>query len=310
MSISEELHRRLSSLAPLSEETLTLRGGGALDYQRLGAPRRELLIIANGLGARLYAWLPLLPTLLERFEIVCWNYRDLFPPDGAALPSSGALSIKGHGADLIELSEQLTQAKSEPPQLHLLGWSMGVQVCVSAAVQAPDRFQSLLLLNGCGGRVLGGAFRLSRRVPSGRWLLRPLLAQLQQRAAGLRDLLSRGAALSPALVRAQALVGDPLLTLTLSQYLTDLSGERLGVYLELIQRLDEDDPTQALEGLSIPATVISGQLDPLTPLFAGESLSRLIGAAHETLLGTHFLVFERPERLRALVRRHFDAVLG
>ena len=310
MSISGELHRRLSSLAPLSEETLTLRGGGSLDYQCLGAPRKEVLIIANGLGAKLYAWLPLLPVLLERFEILCWNYRDLFPSAAEKVPLDGALSITRHGADLIELSEAFAQTRSSTPHFHLLGWSMGVQVCITAALQAPARFQSLLLLNGCGGGVLTGAFRLSKCIPSGSWVLRPLLAQLQRRVKLIRNALSGGAAFSPVLVRVQELIGDPLLTLTFSQYLTDLSGERLGIYLELIQRLDEDNPTHGLDTLSIPATVVSGHLDPLTPRFAGESLSKLMGAAHEALLGTHFLVFERSERLRELTRRHFDAVLG
>ena len=311
ISLDQDLRQRLGALAPLHEGELKLKDGAVVSFQRLGQPRSSRLLIANGLGARLYTWLPLLPTLLERFEILCWNYRGLFDPqeEGSALRwSEQSLAIEAHGADLIELAEAGFDTHPPTEELHLLGWSMGVQVCLSAALQAPGRFQSLLLLNGCSGQVFESVFRPFSWVPKLPFPLSPLVDQLRKR----RRLIGRGcrglSAISRRAARAQSLF-DPLLLLTLSQYLGDLGGERLELYLRLFQDLDTHSVEAELDQIQVPVTVISGELDPLTPSHRGEALAQqLPRGVHHTLLGTHFLVFERSETLIKLVSAHFDRV--
>ncbi|MEE2645263.1 MAG: alpha/beta hydrolase [Myxococcota bacterium] len=280
-----------------------------VSFQRLGQPRSSRLLIANGLGARLYSWLPLLPTLLERFEILCWNYRGLFDlqEEGSALRwSEQSLAIETHGSDLIELAEDGFDTHQPTEHLHLLGWSMGVQVCLSAALQAPGRFQSLLLLNGCSGQVFESVFRPFSWVPKLPFQISPLVDQLRKRrrliGSGCRVLskISRHVALSQRLL-------DPLLLLTLSQYLGDLEGERLELYLRLFQDLDAHSVDTELDQIQVPVTVISGELDPLTPCHRGEALAQqLPRGVHHTLIGTHFLVFERSETLIKLISAHFN----
>jgi pimeloyl-ACP methyl ester carboxylesterase len=73
---------------PLPEgptKTLARPGGVTIAYNVLGEGERTLML-ANGLGGRLYAWEPLIRALPPGYKVITWDYRGLFdstPPRGA-----------------------------------------------------------------------------------------------------------------------------------------------------------------------------------------------------------------------------------
>ena len=70
------------SRAPLEldavpRKTLTTRDGVRIAYWVVGDGPKTLLL-ANGLGGRLYAWAPLVEALHREYRLITWDYRGLF----------------------------------------------------------------------------------------------------------------------------------------------------------------------------------------------------------------------------------------
>jgi pimeloyl-[acyl-carrier protein] methyl ester esterase len=102
----------------------------SLYYQRIGYGPD--LVLLHGWGMNAAVWGPLLPGLSERFRLTIIE----LPGHGGSAPAAAA-----------ELSQwaELCLAVA-PASAHWLGWSLGGQVALAAALSAPDRFSGLSLV--------------------------------------------------------------------------------------------------------------------------------------------------------------------
>ena len=68
---------------------------------------------------------------------------------------------------------------------------------------------------------------------------------------------------------------------------------------------DRSDFTDRLATIDVPALVISGELDPLSPVRVGEFLRDRLPSATLTVIagGTHAMAFEEPDRIAPLIER-------
>src|SRR5690606_10568736 len=132
------------------------------------------------------AWLPFLRRFGAGHRVVAFDYRGLYR--SGAPPRPHAVTIEDHAADLLAV----LRWTGEEPAL-VIGWSMGVQVAVEAALLEPDRVAGLVLVAGAPGDPLAGVLHS----PASRVLLPPLTYVVEAGAgafgAGLRLLAaSRG----------------------------------------------------------------------------------------------------------------------
>ncbi len=296
-------------VTPYEEVFATLRRGEAsardgtrVAYQVVGSGT-ETVVLANGLGGRLYSWLALMAPLAERFRFVSWDYRGLFESAGAQRP--GELAVPEHAADLGAIldAEGVDTA-------HLIGWSMGVQVSLEFALRHPERVRSLVLINGTFGQVFDTAFQPFTPLPLPREALHGSMDLLINHPTLLRALQVGTRTPTEALFWLRKRVAgwrQSTLTLGLRQYMRDVTTTDTAAYLRLFQELDAHTVRHELRDVQAPTTVISGAFDYLTPAYQSEIMADEIpGAVYAPIrLGTHFVLIERPKKVLAAVESHF-----
>ncbi|MBX3472350.1 MAG: alpha/beta fold hydrolase [Planctomycetes bacterium] len=264
-----------------------------LHYEVLGAasPSAPVLVLANGLGGRLYAWEPLVERFSRTHRIITWDYRGLFR--SGTPPRTKQLAVVHHAQDALRVLDQEGVARAT-----FVGWSMGVQVSLEAALEHPDRVQRLVLLNGSYGHIFQTGLQPLVRLPFFHRLLHATVEQLVA-SPGAADLIGR-LLRNELHVRGTGLVlaalwGNPKLVDMYRQYLEDVFGASFENYLRLFQALDAHSVYHLLPEVRQPTLVISGLLDWLTPARMSFEIARRIpGAQHLHLpLGSHFAVLEK-----------------
>lgn len=272
-------------------------GGIGLHVEVLGSadPAAPAVLLANGLGGRLYAWEPLVARFAETHRIATWDYRGLFESDTPARRKD--LSIRAHAGDALRILDALGIERA-----HLVGWSMGVQVILEAALERPDRVESLVLLNGTYGHAFQSGLQPLVRLPGVPRALHRVTELLEGRSSVV-DAISAVATSglhTAAVGRLLALLyGDPKLIDMYRTYVTDVFGPSFPNYMRLFQELDAHSVYHLLPDVEPRTLVVSGALDWLTPAQLSFTIARRIpGAEHLHLpLGSHFALLEHSERV-------------
>ena len=266
--------------------------GTGIAYQALGKGTRAV-VLANGLGGRLYAWEPLIEALWPHYRIITWDYRGLFDSDSP--PTHSDLRIPHHAHDAVAIldAEGIERAA-------FVGWSMGVLVSLELTALYAHRVEGLVLVNGIHGHALETGFQPLFRVPGVPKLLHAVIE-------GLIDRPELAAHLAK-LTRAVEIPTTVLFSLTagrrsrhlrplMRQYYDDVLGPSFENFMRLFQELDAHSVYHVLRQVAAPTLVISGALDPLAPAYQSKEIARRIpGARHVSVpLGSHFCLVERPE---------------
>ena len=274
------------------EKRIVSADGTGIAYEVLGVGERTI-VLANGLGGRLYAWTPAIEAFWRTHRLITWDYRGLFASDS---PSSKRRLSVGHHADDIRTildAERVDRAVFS-------GWSMGVQVSLDFAATYPDRVAGLVLLNGTHGHVLSTGFQPLVSIPFLPKRLHALLDWLQDRPEVAYQLarVSRLAEL-PTWMFLYLTSGARAREITplLSRYMDDVLGPSFPNYLRLFQELDAHSTYHLLREIEAPALVISGLLDALTPAYQSREIARRMPNAEHVQLwrSSHFSMIERPD---------------
>ena len=288
---------RASHSARLREvraHTLSVAPDVQVHYEVLGADGdAPTLVLANGLGGRLYAWEPLVERFAASHRIVTWDYRGLFR--SSTPRRNKALAVPHHAEDALAILDLLGVERAT-----FVGWSMGVQVSLEAALEHPSRVERLVLLNGTHGHVFDSGLQPVVRIPGVHRLLHRVVETLSRPGSWLAWGV-RGAALNEthlavvgrllALWRRDLRVDDMY-----RQYNEDVFGTSFENFLRLFQQLDAHSVYHLLPEVSQPTLVVSGGLDWLTPAsLSREIAARIPGAQHLHLpRGSHFALLEYP----------------
>jgi 3-oxoadipate enol-lactonase len=277
--------------------------GTGIAYEVLGKGSRTL-VLANGLGGRLYAWTPAIEAFWDTYRIITWDYRGLFASDSPV--SKRKLAVAHHVDDLAAIldAEKVDRAV-------LVGWSMGVQVSLDLAASFPGRVAGLVLLNGTHGHVLATGFQPLISIPF-----------LPKRLHGFLDWLQDHSDLANSLARVASLAEVPMtagmlltagrrarsLAPLVSRYLDDILGPSFPNYLRLFQELDAHSTYHLLRHIHAPALVISGMLDILTPAYQSKEIARRMPDAEYIRLwrSSHFSMLERPEVVIPAMRQFLE----
>jgi pimeloyl-ACP methyl ester carboxylesterase len=285
-------------------KTIETKDGVRIAYWVVGQGPRTLLL-ANGLGGRLYAWEPLIRRMIDRYRLITWDYRGLF--ESGSPPRRRQLSIPNHAEDACAVLEAEGVDRAV-----VCGWSMGVQVALELATLHPQRVGGLVLLNGTYGHAFLSGFQPLFPLPFvGRWGHRAIeyLADHPELTDKLGAIYGMG--MSPALALFWLMSRTPSAEVRrlMEQYRSDVFGrESFHNFIRLFQELDAHSAYHHLRDIEAPALVVSGDFDLLTPSYQSREMARRLPNAEGIHLkrASHFVLFERPEIVLPAVDRFVE----
>jgi pimeloyl-ACP methyl ester carboxylesterase len=286
--------------------TLTVRDGVRIAYWVVGDGPKTMLL-ANGLGGRLYAWEPLIRALYPHYRFITWDYRGLF--ESSSPERRRQMSIADHAEDARQILDAVGCR-----QAVVCGWSMGVQVSLELATLHPDRVTALVLVNGTYGHAFSSGFQPLFPLPFvGRWGHRVIEWLVEH--PGMTDKLGAAykAMMTPTLALFWLISQTPMTRTRpmLERYRADVfGGDNFHNFLRLFQELDGHSAYHHLKDIEAPALVISGAFDLLTPAYQSrEMVRRLPHAEHLHLRrASHFVLVERPEVVLPAIERFLESL--
>jgi 3-oxoadipate enol-lactonase len=228
----------------------TTSDGTKVAYHTYGRPDGEPLLLIQGLGADSRGWSLQRIALQRRFRCIAVDNRGVGGSAGAPHP----LSLEQMANDAIEIldAEGIESA-------HVMGASMGGAISQFVAVAYPDRVRSLVL-----------ACTACRHHEWRRELLREWAARVLER--GMGALASDGLhwLVDPRLHRRFGLWLN-----LMARILLQATPEAFAAQVDAILAAD-DDLRFELGSVRVPALVITGSQDLLTPFGDAEELAELI----------------------------------
>lgn len=291
-------------LDSVPRKTLTSHHGVQIAYWVVGEGERTLLL-ANGLGGRLYAWEPVIRALYPNYRFITWDYRGLF--DSSAPERRRHMSIPDHAEDARAIldAEGIDRAV-------LCGWSMGVQVSLELAILHPERVAGLVLLNGTYGHAFSSGFQPIAPLPFvSRWAHRAI--EFFAERPHLTDKLAAAyrAGMTPAMALFWLVSQAPAerTRRLLERYRDDVFGRGTFTnYLRLFQELDAHSTYHHLNEITAPSLIVSGAFDLLTPAYQSREMARRLPDAEHIALtrASHFVLVERPEVVAPAIVRFVE----
>lgn len=254
--------------------------GIEIEYESLGDPSGEPLLLVMGLGGQLVLWPDsFCNALVERgYHVIRYDNRDVGlsskfadvehdPPLEAMRKASAGEPVRApylmhdiaaDGAGLLDALE-LERA-------HVVGASMGGMIAQTLAIAFPDRVQTLTsIMSTTGDRSLPGPKPEAMQI-----LMRPTAQSVEEAIEGA--------------LTATRIIGSPgHLDEDWVRESTTRSWERDprrdGLARQLVAIMASGSRRSALETLNTPTLVIHGEDDPLVPVECGrDTLSAIPGA--------------------------------
>jgi pimeloyl-ACP methyl ester carboxylesterase len=285
-----EAHERLSLLPPVDLGPVRSFDGTELAVRAAGKATDPLLVFAHGFSLDLTSWHYQWIGLSERFRCVLFDFRSHGRSGRAA---GGDLSPMALGHDLASVLDALPEGR---PAV-VVGHSMGAMAMLAMAESRPDLF---------AGRIAGAVFSgaasndlLRGAMGSMTELLRPRLGSLRQAATRVNRL--RGYVLASPID-----VGHLVARITqfghhasphVVDYVVRLAARAPSeVWTEGLAGLMDMDLRHSLRHVRVPALVLVGEQDRVTPpsaavALAGElpegRLEILPGAGHIPMMEAH-----------------------
>jgi pimeloyl-ACP methyl ester carboxylesterase len=268
------------------------RDGLRLGCQSIGAG--PPVVLANGLGGTFGAWRHLYNHLSARHRVVSWDYRGFFSSEMPPAPAD--VSMARHVDDLEDLLAFLRVERAV-----IIGWSMGTQLAFELYRRRPELIAGLGIVNGTAGRpfdTVRGALLMRHVIP--------LLSREVGRRGEAVGALAREATAWQGLIGTLKALGlvDPALD---ESVFADLAGDfgRIDFthYAECMLRLGEHNAWDVLPSIRVPATIIVGERDFMTPVSVARRMSEIIPDARLVVVsgGSHYAPLEDPSTVNQAV---------
>jgi len=289
------------------QQLLTLADGQRLAYWDVGPKSAEtVVLLCNGLGARVAGWTPLLDALHSEWpewrhcRLVIPEYRGQF----SSVPLVGeAVSVERSATDISDLTTALGIQRAT-----LLCWSTGVQVGLQLALDRSDLVVSMALIQGTTGQALDCIMQPPCTIPGV-----PTLLTMVLRYAPRLLCSGRCTALHGAMVRRTLTLerfgrwtlwwlGSDLIPSTAVRYGQDMihTADHFEHYCGYAEALGRHRVLARLGDIQAPALVVTGTPDFVTPARCSYDMAARLGGSAELLDdigGSHYYIFEEPHKL-------------
>jgi len=290
------------------QKRVTLEDGQTIAYWDVGpSDARTIVLLCNGLGARIAGWTPFLDAMhglsdkWRHCRLVIPEYRGQF----ASVPLVGqGISVERSAEDLAALAAALGLK-----QCSLLCWSTGVQVGLQLALDKPQLVRSMVLIQGTTGEALDCILQPLCTVPGMPGMLSltlrmapRVLLQNGRRGMIYERMVRHTAALECGGRCALWFFGSDLIPSTAVRYVQDMiqTDAHFSNYCGYAQALGRHVLCRYLPEIKAPALIVTGTPDFVTPARCSYDMAALLGGEAELfddISGSHYYLFEEPHKL-------------
>jgi pimeloyl-ACP methyl ester carboxylesterase len=276
--------------------------GTEIAVRAAGDPGAPVLLFAHGFSLDLSTWSEQWPTLSARFRCILMDHRS---HGASAAAADGDLTLRAMGRDIAAVLE----ATSPDAPAVVVGHSMGAMAILALAELRPElfgpRIVGTVLLGAASGQLVRGA------MGSVTELLRPRLGSFRA-AADRVDRLRRAVLASPADVGgvvARVTQFGPDAPRHVVDHVVTLAGRASSqVWTDGLAGLMEMDLRSALPRVTVPALVVVGEHDRVTPPSAAVELAGALPRGELAIVpgAGHIAMLERPDELNRAIERFAD----
>lgn len=280
--------------------------GTRLAVRAAGDAAAPVVLLSHGFSLDMSVWCRVWPELSRDFRVVAFDHRSHGHSERAA---HGDLSLRAMGRDVAAVLKAVAPAG---PAV-VVGHSMGAMAVLAAAEQLPELFGrqivGVALVGAASSDLLGGA------MGSVTEFLRPGMGSLSA-AAKRVDRLRRAVLASPSDVGgvvARVTQFGPDAPRHVVDHVVGLArGTASEVWTDALPELMQMDLRHAVPRIGVPALVMVGEHDRVTPPAAAVSLAGELPEGRLVVLegAGHIPMLERPEEFSAEVAAFARVALG
>lgn len=305
---SEQMERvDLEHFPSMVENSVPTSGGLKLKMKTIfGKPKSKVMLLAPAIGFSVSVFRPIIAQFGDEFTYITWDYRGMYDSDEPR--NTDSFSVKDHADDAM----QVLKATGRQHAHVLVGYSMGVQVCLEVALRYPNKCGSLVLINGTYGEAL------KTRIPvvgmPVNWAVDCLLDKFSQENDHGRNLLRLGkkivdSSYAKSILRMYSDIkgnktwqsfGDKgyisnIISDIASRLTKDEKTSRN--YFRLLKELNQHNIGDSLAKIKTPALLISGGLDFVTPSYLMDTIGRKMqnSTLAKDAWSSHYTLIQNPE---------------
>ena len=259
------------------------------------------LVLSDGIGCDGFVWKYLERALRGERRIVHWHYR-------------------GHGrtpephdrqrVSMADLADDLACVMDAAgvKRAVLAGHSMGVQVCLETYRRYRDRVAGMVFMCGAYGhplRTFRGRRTLEAALP---WIAFGVNRAPHLIQAVWRNLVPTRLAFALA---ARTEINAELVQLEdFMPYLEHIARVDLPLFLDMLAHAGRHSAKDILPTIAVPALIVAGERDHMTPLALSEEMHALIPGSKLLIVedGSHTAPIERPQLVNEAVARFLHEV--
>jgi pimeloyl-ACP methyl ester carboxylesterase len=257
--------------------------GVELCYQTFGDPDDDPLLLVMGLGGPMTWWDPALCRMLaERgFYVIRYDNRDTGRSTKVAGRVSRTMLIRAFSGRHVRTPYGLADMAADAFALldhlglesaHVVGVSMGGMIAQTMAIEQPRRVRSLTsVMSTTGKRSVG-------------WQHPRLLPVLMVRRGRGRTAYAEGSAAIWAMIGSPLYPNDPEAVLTKAHETFDRGWSNGGVLRQMMAVTTQENRTQRLHALRMPALVVHGTADRMVHPSGGRATAAAIPGAELLLV--------------------------
>lgn len=254
--------------------------GVSLNYTDEGSGEPIFLIHGFPLSSEL--WTPQRAALSASYRVIAPDLRG----HGQSDPPHGAATIGTYADDVVAIMDELGIG-----QATVGGLSMGGYVLMALLARHPDRVRGVVLMaTKAPGDTEAGKQARNEMIA---------LAETEGAAAVAEKML-------PKMLTARTRAENPELADYVRSMMAGTSVEGIVGALQALR--DRPDSTAVLQGLQLPALILVGSADELTPPAEAEAMQRAIPGARLELVpdAAHLLNLEQPAVVDQAILRFLD----
>jgi pimeloyl-ACP methyl ester carboxylesterase len=301
-----QAHELLSLLPPEDLGPVRSFDGTELAVRAAGKARDPMLVFVHGFSLDLTTWHFQWTALSDRYRCVLFDLRS----HGRSAPAaSGDVSLPAFARDVAAVLDAV--APDRP--VVLVGHSVGAMAIVAAGLERPDLFRGRVAGVVLIGSAIGDLWRGA--MGSLTQLLRPRLGSLRD-AARRVDHLRRsvvGGTPDVAHVVARMTQFGPDASPHVVDYIVALAAKAPSkVWTDGLAGLMDMDLREAVAHVNVPALVVAGEHDRMTPPSSAVALAGDLPAGRFELLprAGHIPMLEVPEPFNEIVDRFARPLLA
>jgi non-heme chloroperoxidase len=256
---------------------------------------KDVLVFNYGLVCSNEHWRTQLPYFDQLgFKILIHDYRHHFQSKGKGGVTT--CTFKNIVSDLKEVISSLAIQN-----IHLIGHSMGVNVCLEYAHSHPQDVERMILISGTVFPPQDVMFDSNIME-----IVTPLVAQLKNKAPALLDLIWSSTHLNPLAVKLTHRGGFNLSQVDeamIKIYLEKVGELSVDLFLQLFHEMKRHDIISKLDSITSQTLVIGGDKDKIIPNYLQRILIDHLPNAEMYMVkdGSHVPQWDFPETINAVI---------